>query len=965
MGYHNDYETRSSFLTVLTNILKERIDFEETSGQLKYYKLLEILFEDDYRIVSCLGEIIPVNEIDEFSRVVVNIMEANDKTIDILKKLIVKEIEETNTANTLFRRNSLITKFLTAYCKMIGSEYLRSVVGPHIKELIQNPIPTEINPSLLPPDQDTTVNKKNLEKIVHMILRDILKTIRNCPKQLREICNFLFHQVKLRFPGSEYSAIAGFVFLRYFCPAFVSPDGFGITDQPIQDKSLQRCLVLVTKILQNLANRCLFTKEPFMFCMNEFLESHINMINRILYNFTLVTFTSRQDREYEFTLNSPSIPIYGSNSNSQSNSKNSLESSTSHSPHSTQSHSPASPVTMFVNSPELSPVSPISPLSPLRGLQEHSQSLSKIKLSETGSNNLSLTEKKYKLNLQPAKSIMNLTGNNQTHTKPVPVTLTPTIMNNTTSLVVTTGNAVSNPSVSASATINKYSKLKMGSSRGSLEELEPPIMQGSRLQSIPSNDSGISEDEKSESEKGNENIDSLLKESDSESESTKKYGEEEEEEDNEVDHMSEEEDLTTIIFTDEQKEEDLLILHHFFYTNMEKFIKYWNNNQQFHPYPLNSMKLMEKLKTILTQLGKPEEIKKKQSNNTGGKMNKILKRTYSSLLHKSNVFQTNIHFEQFMNKMKNVSTDIIRGYNIYYQHGKSKSGLPVFYLICKNFTSQLSMDLFHYYLIMLTKPYIEKKFLLVIDISFFTVENQIPIVWLSNLYTILPHCFSDAIEKIYFININSQFKKYSKRLGKFLSRVMKKFHFLTPANKIFEFIDEKECGLSKEVLSIESTVQSTFSPVIKISEYNKKDVKLMICNDLLKIEIIKTYQLFNYPGIIIVDFIHISSIVDILSDPLKDNNKESNAFFIKYKSAGQSLTIHFVSPSLNQIKQQLFASKDRYNLSQGPSDSLFIKTSNLFRPSDVPGIYPIFLLFSSLFSSFSPSLSFPSFCSLA
>jgi neurofibromin 1 len=31
-----------------------------------------------------------------------------------------------------------------------------------------------------------------------------------------------------RFPGCEHAAIGSFIFLRFICPAIVSPEGFGI-----------------------------------------------------------------------------------------------------------------------------------------------------------------------------------------------------------------------------------------------------------------------------------------------------------------------------------------------------------------------------------------------------------------------------------------------------------------------------------------------------------------------------------------------------------------------------------------------------------------------------------------------------------------------------------------------------------------------------------------------------------------
>ena len=78
-----------------------------------------------------------------------------------------------------------------------------------------------------------------------------------------------------RFQDAKYTAVASFVFLRYFCPAIVAPDMAGlVTQRPPPD--LRRGLTLVAKIIQNLANNVLFgTKESFMLPLNDFLAENV------------------------------------------------------------------------------------------------------------------------------------------------------------------------------------------------------------------------------------------------------------------------------------------------------------------------------------------------------------------------------------------------------------------------------------------------------------------------------------------------------------------------------------------------------------------------------------------------------------------------------------------------------------------------------------------------------------------
>lgn len=91
------------------------------------------------------------------------------------------------------------------------------------------------------------------------------------------------HEVVLpRFPNAKYTAVGAFIFLRFFCPAIVAPEGEGlIASAP--PKEMRRGLLLIAKVIQNLANNVLFgTKEPYMFPLNQFLVENIQFVTSFL-----------------------------------------------------------------------------------------------------------------------------------------------------------------------------------------------------------------------------------------------------------------------------------------------------------------------------------------------------------------------------------------------------------------------------------------------------------------------------------------------------------------------------------------------------------------------------------------------------------------------------------------------------------------------------------------------------------
>jgi hypothetical protein len=62
----------------------------------------------------------------------------------------------------------------------------------------------------------------------------------------------------------------------------VSPDSDNIC-KPIENVKIKRALLLITKVIQNLANNVLFgAKEPFMIVLNDFLNDNIVKVTTFL-----------------------------------------------------------------------------------------------------------------------------------------------------------------------------------------------------------------------------------------------------------------------------------------------------------------------------------------------------------------------------------------------------------------------------------------------------------------------------------------------------------------------------------------------------------------------------------------------------------------------------------------------------------------------------------------------------------
>jgi formyltetrahydrofolate synthetase len=95
-----------------------------------------------------------------------------------------------------------------------------------------------------------------------------------------------------KYPNNEiarYTAISGFIFLRFFAPAILGPTLFGLKignfsfETGLLDSKSSRKLVLIAKTLQNLSNLVEFgQKEPYMAAMNTFIQDKMEEMKKFL-----------------------------------------------------------------------------------------------------------------------------------------------------------------------------------------------------------------------------------------------------------------------------------------------------------------------------------------------------------------------------------------------------------------------------------------------------------------------------------------------------------------------------------------------------------------------------------------------------------------------------------------------------------------------------------------------------------
>jgi len=247
------------------------------------HSFAEVLLSD-MRIIRTLVQILPYGEAEKISKPIITVWQYNNRTMALLEAIITDEVANQKTSGTLFRSNCVATFLMTAYSKLIGKPYLERIVGTVVKELAKDIDARgfEIDKLRLQPGEDLGKNTANLRKLLHNFMDVILNSSHFCPKPFREICRTLSETVQAKFPESKWIAIGGFIFLRYICPAVVTPDGHKIVDIEISTK-LRRVLVLCSKVIQSIVNERPL-KEDYMAPLSNMLTEYLSPLQYFLNN---------------------------------------------------------------------------------------------------------------------------------------------------------------------------------------------------------------------------------------------------------------------------------------------------------------------------------------------------------------------------------------------------------------------------------------------------------------------------------------------------------------------------------------------------------------------------------------------------------------------------------------------------------------------------------------------------------
>lgn len=310
--------------------LEEPADLQEgffpNDEKTQKYGNLLFLLQSEPRHIAHLCRLVTMTEIDSLLQTVMftiygNQYESREEhlLLTMFQSVLTYQFDNTPEYSSLLRANTPVSRMMTTYTRRgPGQSYLKVVLQDKINQLIEEKDEDlEINPLKVygrmieqdqealgdvPPDlpkgvtaEEAAENRrvqatiaprlKKLMEIATIFLETIIEGLDETPYGIRWICKQIRSLSKRKYPDAQdqtiCTLIGGFFFLRFINPAIVTPRSYMLIDGTPAEHP-RRTLTLIAKMLQNLANKPSYAKEPYMAKLQPFIHKNKERVNKFM-----------------------------------------------------------------------------------------------------------------------------------------------------------------------------------------------------------------------------------------------------------------------------------------------------------------------------------------------------------------------------------------------------------------------------------------------------------------------------------------------------------------------------------------------------------------------------------------------------------------------------------------------------------------------------------------------------------
>mmetsp|Transcript_19695 Transcript_19695/g.75550 ORF Transcript_19695/g.75550 Transcript_19695/m.75550 type:complete len:805 (-) Transcript_19695:72-2486(-) len=264
-------------------------------------ELMQILLENPAPATACLSEVVDVDNADFFFHLCRFCMH-HDKLSEVINAALTYQIHKTTTGETLFREMSFGSRLLSTYLELeAGKKYLKLALHSLVNSVAKIDLGSlEVNPSNVDNRVDISENLSKVFALSQAFLDHILNTGNQCPLLFREALAHTKQQVDEVYPNMTNAVVGGLMFLRYLCPAIVSPQKFALLPRA-PDPTKQRALILISKLLQSVSNGVEFdgSKEDYTQKLNPFIKRNRLYVDVFFDNLTRPDSIAKQREEQQ------------------------------------------------------------------------------------------------------------------------------------------------------------------------------------------------------------------------------------------------------------------------------------------------------------------------------------------------------------------------------------------------------------------------------------------------------------------------------------------------------------------------------------------------------------------------------------------------------------------------------------------------------------------------------------------
>jgi hypothetical protein len=245
----------------------------------EHEQLVALMFDAQYALLFAFIDFVPMDRGDYAAMLICKLAFPRRVLVGTVTSLVQREVQMCTSSATLFRNNSMASRVIGHAARAMAKCYFRIILQEVLLSITEaEPGTFEVDPDKVQAGGDVLKNVAALTGACTSLLDSIFKRVRQCPVPIRRLCAIMRDSVMLKYPQHCNIAIGSFFFLRFINPALLLPEHYDLV--PSITPHFRRSMVLITKVLQQLANELDSFKEQYMAPFSEFVRNNMDPLRQ-------------------------------------------------------------------------------------------------------------------------------------------------------------------------------------------------------------------------------------------------------------------------------------------------------------------------------------------------------------------------------------------------------------------------------------------------------------------------------------------------------------------------------------------------------------------------------------------------------------------------------------------------------------------------------------------------------------